>query len=232
MKNKKSVLIGGLLVALLVVAVVGATSVYAQDQGPTDPPRQGRGPGRGGGGSMGGPGMEAAAQVLGMTTDELTSALKGGKTLEQIAQEKGVDFAKVQSAMQAARGNKMSWRGPMGGPELEAAAQALGMTTDELTAALKGGKTLEQIAQEKGVDFAKVQAAMKTARDTEMRSRIQQALADGKITQEHADWLLEGLDKGFLNGTGGFGFDFGGSGSYRSGPGHAPKAQPTQASGQ
>ncbi len=98
------------------------------------------------------------------------------------------------------------------------------MTTDELATALKDGKTLEQLAEEQGVDFADVQAAMQAARDTEMHDRIQQALDDGTITQEHADWLLEGLDKGFLNGPGGFGFGFGGP----HGPGPAPDVQPTQ----
>lgn len=44
-----------------------------------------------------------------------------------------------------------------------------------------------------------------------MRARIEQALADGTITQEKADWLLEGLEKGFLDGPGfGFGFGHGG----------------------
>ncbi len=219
MKNKKSILIGGLLVALLIVGVVGATSVYAQT--PSSTPRQGPGPG--GGGRMGGPGLDAAAKALGMTTDELKTELQSGKTLEDIAKEKGVDFAKVQAAMQAARG-------PMAGAELDAAAQALGMTTTELTTALQSGKTLEQVAQEKGVDFATVQAAMQKARDTEMRTQIQQALSDGKITQDHANWLLEGLDKGYLNGPGGFGFGFGGP--HGQGWGGTPNPQPTQASGQ
>ncbi len=127
-------------------------------------------------------------------------------------------------------GGRGDGREPMGGAGMEAAAQALGMTTDELTTALKGGKTLEQIAQEKGVAFADVQAAMQKARNTEMRDRIQQALKDGTITQDHADWLLEGLDKGFLDGTGGFGLGFGGGGPH--GPGASPSAQPTQTSGQ
>ena len=44
-----------------------------------------------------------------------------------------------------------------------------------------------------------------------MRDRIAQAVADGTMTQEKADWLLEGLDKGFLDGPGfGFGPGFGG----------------------
>ena len=104
-------------------------------------------------------------------------------------------------------------KGPGGrglsGAALEAAAKVLNMTTDELTAALKSGQTLEQIAEDAGVDFEDVQAAIQAVRETEMRERIAQAVEDGTITQEHADWLLEGLDKGFLGGPGGFGFGHG-----------------------
>jgi hypothetical protein len=72
------------------------------------------------------------------------------------------------------------------------------MTTDELTAALQSGKTLEQVAVDAGVEYADVQEAVQAAHATEMRERIQQAVEDGTITQENADWLLEGLDKGFI----------------------------------
>lgn len=144
MNKKISILIGGLLIALVVFGAVGATSVLAQ--GPTDAPLHGKGPG-------------------------------GGRGLSDAA--------------------------------LEAAAKALNMTTDELTAALQSGQTLEQIAEDQGVDFADVQAAIHAVRETEMRERIAQALEDGTITQEHADWLLEGLEKGFLGGPGGFGFGHG-----------------------
>lgn len=128
---------------------------------------------------------------------------------------------------QSASSDLLHGRGPGGGPlgtaALEAAAQALNMTTDELTAALQSGKTLETIAEEAGVDFADVQSAIQAAHATEMRERIQQALDDGTITQENADWLLEGLDKGFIGVPGGFGL-----GGPR-GPkfDQAPPAQPT-----
>jgi hypothetical protein len=38
-----------------------------------------------------------------------------------------------------------------------------------------------------------------------LRARIEQAVSDGTMTQEKADWLNEGLEKGFLDGPG-FGF--------------------------
>lgn len=162
MKNKWFILIGGLLVALIVVGVVGATGVFAQG--------------------------------------ELTAPFHGGPG-----------------------GGRGPW---LGDAELEAAAKVLNMTTDELSTALQSGKTLEQIAEDAGVDFTKVQEAIQAAHATEMRERIQQAVDDGTITQENADWLLEGLDKGFMGVPGGFGFGGprGGHGDF----GPAPQAQPTQ----
>jgi len=105
--------------------------------------------------------------------------------------------------------------GPRGGrgldgAALEAVAEVLGMSTDDLSAALESGKTLQELADEAGVDIQEVRDALSAVRAESMRERIAQALEDGTITQEHADWLLEGLDKGFLDGPGfGFGHGFG-----------------------
>lgn len=145
MKKKILILVSGLLAALMVLGVVGATAAYAQSS--TDMPFHGRGPGEG--------------------------------------------------------------RGPrLGDAELEAAAKVLGMTTDELSSALQDGKTLQDLADAAGVDIEDVHAAIQAVHETELRDRIQQAVDDGTMTQEKADWLLEGLDKGFLEGPG-FGFGFG-----------------------
>ena len=171
MKHKKSILIGGFLVALLVIGVVGARSVYAQT--PTNTPLHDGAPGGGRGRGLGQPELEAAAKVLNMTADELSTALQGGKTLEQIAQDANVDIQDVQDAIQA------------------------------------------------------VHAA-------EMRTRIEQAVTDGTITQANADWLLEGLDKGYIGGPGAFGFGHGFGGPHGPGNGTAPgtgqtpPAQPQQ----
>jgi hypothetical protein len=73
----------------------------------------------------------------------------------------------------------------------------------------KSGKTLQDLAEEAGVDMQEIKDALSAVRAESMRERIAQALEDGTISQEHADWLLEGLDKGFLNGRGfGFGRSF------------------------
>ena len=166
MKNKMSVLIVGLLVALVAVGVLGATNAYAQSSAREF--LHGGGPG--GGRGLGLEGLQITAEALNMTTDELINALRSGQTLEQLAEEAGVDLQDVQDAIQEARAESM-------------------------------------------------------------RERIQQALDDGSITQEHADWLIEGLEKGFLGGPGGFGF-----GEHRrpgSGliPDQIPTAQPTEQGG-
>jgi uncharacterized membrane protein len=67
-----------------------------------------------------------------------------------------------------------------------AMAQALDMTLDEFNAAIAAGQTPYQLAQERGVEWATVQAAMTTA----MTEQLQQAVADGRITQAQADALL------------------------------------------
>lgn len=107
----------------------------------------------------------------------------------------------------------------LGEPELAAAAEVLNMTTDELSAALKSGKTLEELATTAGVDIQDVKDAINAVHETEMRARIETGVADGTLSQEKADWLLEGLDKGFLDGPG---FGFGGP------RGDRPDVQPAQ----
>ena len=104
--------------------------------------------------------------------------------------------------------------GPRGGcgldgAALEAVANVLNMSTDDLAAALEDGKTLQELADEAGVDMQDVKDAIGALRAESMRERIAQAVEDGTMTQEKADWLLEGLDKGFLDGPG-FRFGFGG----------------------
>ncbi|MCI0556259.1 MAG: hypothetical protein L0287_35395 [Anaerolineae bacterium] len=162
MKKKISILIGGLLVALMVIGVIGATNVFAQSS-TLNTPEHGRGPG-------------------------------GGRGL--------------------------------GPAELEAAAEVLGMTVDELTTALQSGRTLAELATEAGVELQDVRDAIQEVREAALRERIAQAVADGTMSQEKADWLLEGLDKGFLDGPG-FGFGFGPHGPR---PDRAPTPQPTQSS--
>lgn len=71
-----------------------------------------------------------------------------------------------------------------------ATAEALGLTVEELDAELDAGKTLVQIAGEQGVDLEDVLAAREAAR----ADIVAQLVADGKITQAQADWMLERME--------------------------------------
>jgi len=114
-------------------------------------------------------------------------------------------------------GGPGSSRGDRGldGAALEAVADVLDMSTEELSAALEDGQTLQELAETTDVDMQEIFNAMSAVREETMRERIAQAVEDGSISQEKADWLLEGLDNGFLDGPG-FGF----SGHF--GKGHPP----------
>jgi hypothetical protein len=138
---------GAALVALLLVSLVGVTTVFAQEPTPeTEAPFGRRGRGRGMGGFGGG--------------------MFGG-----------------------ARGGQWTM--------FDTAAEALGLTPEELFAELHAGKTLEEVAEAQGVEMEAVHDALQAARGEAMRQAIEQAVEDGKMSQEQADWMLEGLEQGF-----------------------------------
>ena len=80
---------------------------------------------------------------------------------------------------------------------LDAAAGALDMTPDDLSAEFRAGKTLTQVAVEKGIDPVVVQQTIDAVTKAGPRTALQQAVADGQLTQDNADWLLLGLEKDF-----------------------------------
>ncbi|MCJ7668509.1 MAG: hypothetical protein MUP04_09590, partial [Anaerolineae bacterium] len=86
---------------------------------------------------------------------------------------------------------------------LEAAAEALGMTADELSTQLWGGRTL---ADKAGVDLQTVRDAVDAACQAATKDAIEQAVEDGDLSQEQADWMLEGLGLDFFPSGQGFGF--------------------------
>lgn len=79
-------------------------------------------------------------------------------------------------------------------------AELLGLTPEELREQLQDGKTIQELAEEAGVDLDGFNAEMRAANQVDMQTRIEEALSNGDISQDQADWLLEGLDKGYLDG--------------------------------
>ncbi len=111
MKKKISILIGGLLAVAMIFGAVSVTTAYAQDGTPPAVTLGQPGGGRGHGGhGLGQVELEAAAKVLNMTADELSTALKDGKTLTDLAATAGVDIQDVTDAITAAHAIEMRAR--------------------------------------------------------------------------------------------------------------------------
>ncbi|MGA0076279.1 MAG: hypothetical protein ACO3I6_05660 [Ilumatobacteraceae bacterium] len=72
------------------------------------------------------------------------------------------------------------------GERLDAVSGLLGITSDELKTELRSGKSLAEIATEKGVDTQKVIDAIVA----EMTEKVNEKVAEGKITQDQADTML------------------------------------------
>lgn len=97
----------------------------------------------------------------------------------------------VVAALQAAKPARAKGPGHHGprdkfGRNLDAAARAIGITTEELRTALSGGQSLADVARSKGVDPEAVVSALAG----EFKTRLDQAVAAGRITQAQADEKL------------------------------------------
>jgi|GEM_PF-2068158 len=86
----------------------------------------------------------------------------------------------------------------------ETLLELLGLSREDLQGQIQEGETLAEIAESAGVDLDAFHQQMQESRQETMQARIQDALKNGNITQEHASWLLEGLEKGFLGNAGFF----------------------------
>jgi hypothetical protein len=85
------------------------------------------------------------------------------------------------------RGMKGDWGMKGAGVNLlSVAADQLGMTQDELMTALRDGQTIAGLAEEKGIDVQKIADAY----IAQLTEKLNQAVTDGTITQNQADWML------------------------------------------
>lgn len=224
---------GGLLGATLGTpgtsgAQDGTTTTAPADGTPPAPNEDG--PGHGGKGFGGGADLDAAATALDLTVDELRTRLQDGQSLADVAEAEGIDRQQVVDALVAAGEARLDEAraalpervaelvdgtlplggpggaggpgrgGPGGrGPDHEAAATALGLTVDELRTRLQDGESLAEVADAEGVDRTVLVDALVAAQ----QERLDQAVADGDLTQaeadersaELADRITEGLDE-------------------------------------
>ena len=77
-------------------------------------------------------------------------------------------------------------------------ADAFSMMPETLQARLDNGETLWQVAETLGWTSEQLQTAMVEARS----AALQQAVTDGLLTQEQADWMAQRMNQGWPEGYG------------------------------
>lgn len=136
-------------------------------------------------------------------------------------------------------GGMMGGRGHFGGGMmngfhmLDIIAQELGLTADELQTELANGSTIAQLAENRSVAIEDLVTAVSAAH----QEQLNQAVTDGWMTQEQADWMQEHMadmidlhlnqswGQGFGPGQG-YGPGSGGCHGGRFGTGPASQAVP------
>jgi hypothetical protein len=161
----------------------------------------------------------ASAEILGMTVDELEAAQEEGIRMAVLIEDAGLTVEEFRTAMEAAlpgiveqaladnaiteaQAELILENGLMGPYArfgvlhqyvLEAAAEILGMDVDELQAALESGTTMGELLDEAGLTRLQFRQALDDATPGIVRA----ALANGAITEEQAERILEyGLSTG------------------------------------
>lgn len=134
-------------------------------------------------------------------SDKTLGATKADKQSDSSAIADKILDSNGQAGLGGEGGQRGGGKGGFGkgGFISEETAAVIGVTVDELKAELKAGKSLATIATEKGVDVQKV-IDQKVA---EEKTRLDQALTDGKLTQEQYDEKIAALTERvtqFVNG--------------------------------
>jgi hypothetical protein len=172
--------------------------------------------------------LEAAAEAIGITEEELLTALQGGQSIAQVAEANEVDVQTVIDAMVAAATERLEAaidelpermaevvtreglpdRGPGRhhghfGAGLDAAAEAIGIESEELRAAIRDGSTIAEVAEANDVE---VQAVI-DALVADAEAKLDEAVADGRISEDEAAERKAGLPErieALVNGEGRF----------------------------
>jgi hypothetical protein len=133
----------------------------------------------------------------------------------------GVAYAQTATPNQTGSGMMAGGRGGMRGQAgdgllhdymLAGFADAFGISVEDLQARIDAGETMHDVALSLGITQDEFNALWITVRT----DAINQALADGVITQDQADWMLsrismrQGAGSGTMSGRGGMGGGMGG----------------------
>ena len=123
--------------------------------------------------------MTPSRKLFGATA--FTVALAGGGVAGVVLGAPSLSAAQVGTTTQPSADAHHWGPGPDGGAGLDVAAKALGMSHDELLAALRGGQSIADVAKAQGVDVPKVIDALTADATTRLEGAIT-SLPD-RITQ-------------------------------------------------
>ncbi len=169
---------------------------------------------------------EALANILGISVEEYDAAVEK-------AQDQVVDEAVAEGWLTEEQAELLRWRmdqapgfgmrgmgrgfgrhgwgigGFLGDNLLSIAADKLNMKLTELLTELQDGKSIADVAKEKGVDTQTIVDAYLA----QLKENLDKAVADGRITQKQADYMLQQaeervtdqLDNTWPGGPGGWG---------------------------
>ncbi|THF78777.1 hypothetical protein [Cohnella fermenti] len=121
--------------------------------------------------------LNQAAYLLGLSKSEVEKQTEAGKSIAQLAKERGIDSGKVVNGvvyaekLWIAEQLKKPWTGTSASTSeqqqefkdngyLAKAASLLGLTETQLAARLKAGATVEQLAKERGIDLSKITSGL------------------------------------------------------------------------
>jgi polyhydroxyalkanoate synthesis regulator phasin len=220
-KNTKTKLVAGVAGALTLAVAVGAAGAYAAGRAlSANDESQAV--------------IDDAADQLGIESNELSDALK--QALEnrvdeavedgRLTEEQGAELKeRIESGETPLIFPGFGHHGFGGGPHghfggLDAAADYLGVTEAELREQLRDGKTLAEVAEDEG----KAGAGLVDAMVASAEEKIDQAVEDGRLTEERATELKQQLEERITDLVNGElrGRPFGGFGHRGFGPGGLP----------
>ncbi len=179
----------GLLVAILGAGAVGAVALAqgtgTDSNGPFDFRQRFR---------------EAIASILGISVEAYDQAVEQARdqVLKEAVSEGWLtqeQADRMRERMELGQGFDGPWRKGWrfgrhfrwGADLISVAAEKLGMSRSELAQAIRDGQSIAEIAQEKGVDVQIIADAYVA----KVEETLKQAVADGKLGQKMADWILE-----------------------------------------
>ena len=195
MTKRKTFLIAGML-AILLLGIVPLAAFAQPDDGPHPDPWH----------HLTRALIDTAAQTLNMEPQALLQAMREGKSPTELAQEAGVAPETLQAALQEtwnAQGEIIIGQfmehglppKPHRPPKAplkhlrqwtKISAETLDMPVQDFVQAMREGQTPAQIAEAHGSSGQALVDAIVAAE----KARLDQAVADGKITQERADRIL------------------------------------------